>query len=91
MTFEPPPPVGELSGGKKQEVVKVTPVTSSLQAKNESGGTVVRTRVIVHKNCTRTLFRSGRHRCGVCVCVRARKCVPTRLCVHVCVMEEARE
>lgn len=63
MTFEPP-----WERWKKQKVVKVTPVTSSLQAVNESGGTIISIQISVHKNCTGTLFRSGRHRCGVCVC-----------------------
>lgn len=73
MTFEPP----SGRGGKKQEVVKVTPATSSLQAKNESGGMIVSTRVIVHKKSTHTHIVEEWEAQMWCVYM----CVPARVCV----------
>lgn len=64
----------------------MTLVTSSLQAKNESGGMIVSTRVTVHKPCAHTythtgahtMFKSRKHRCGVCVHVPACELVCVR-------------
>lgn len=82
MTFEPA--AGE-RWIKKQEVVKVSPVTSSLQARDESGGMIVSTRVIKR---THTHIVQEVEAQMWCTCV----CVPTcvRVCVCVCAVEEAR-
>lgn len=80
MTFEPA--AGE-RWIKKQEVVKVSPVTSSLQARDESGGMIVSTRVIkrTHTHCSRGRSTDVVY-VRVCTYMRARVCV--------CAVEEAR-
>lgn len=77
MTFEPS--WGELGGGK-QEVAKVALLTCSLQAKTESGGMIVSTRVIVQKKL-RTHTSCSREQSTDVLCV----------CVCVCVTAEARK